>query len=295
MQLDFSRIIRNFVWLFYLIASLLLFALGAAVAAYLGSGPEGHIFLLGLGWVFSMVLFTYFAYRYFDLRLAAARLGRKFFGFLPWRTGMMIGIVVSATLTASMSLMLLQLGVLTQEIWFLMLLIVAGACLYALPPARLAVSGYGELLIAVMLSAGVPALSFMLFYGGYQRFLAMIAFPLAALHLAMNIALDLPEYGTQQKYEMRTLLMRLGWENGMSAHNLLILSAFLLIAVASVLGFPRFALYPSLLVFPLGGFEIYYMMRIAAGIKPNWNALVLSAVSLFILPIYIFALAFWTR
>lgn len=292
---NFPRLVNRFAWAFYLAAALLLYSLGVAVAAYLGRAPGSGIFLLGLGWVYGLLLFTYFAYLYFDLRTAAANLGRQFFGFLPWRSGMMVGIVVSATLAASFTLMLVQLGVLTQEIWLLMLLAVAGAVLYALPPARWATSGYGELMVSVLLAAGIPALGFMLGFGGYHRFLAMIAFPLAALHLSMTIALSLPTYTTLQKYEIKTLLMRMGWENSMMAHNLLILSAFLLIVVASLFGFPRFAMLPSLLIFPLGGFQIWYMLRIADGARPNWNALTISAVSLFAIPVYIFMLAFWTR
>lgn len=295
MAFDVPRLMSRYSWLLYLVVSLLLYALGTSIAAYFGRAPEAGVFLLGLGWVFCLVLFTYFAYRYFDLRAAAENLGRQYFGFLAWRPAMMIGLVLTATLAASFTLMLLQLGLLTQEIWLLMLLSVAGACLYALPPVRLATSGYGELLVSVLVSAGIPALAFMLAFGSYQRFLAMIAFPLSALYLAMTIALGLPTYAAQQKYEIKTLLMRMGWENSMSAHNLLILSAFLLLAVASLFGFPRFALFPSLLVFPLGGFQIWYMMRIAAGMRPNWNALAISAAALFVLPVYIFTLAFWTR
>ncbi len=295
MTFNFPGLLRRFSWLFYLVAATLLYTLGVGVASYLGGLPQPGIFLLGLGWIYCLILFTYFSYRHFDIRAAADNLGREFFGFLPWRTAMLAGIVLTATLAASASISLIQIGVLTQELGILMLLGVAGACLYTLPPARLATSGYGELLVSVLLSAVVPAIGFMLFFGSYHRFLAMLAFPLTALHLAMTIALGLPTYATQQKYEIKTILMRMGWENSMTVHNLLILSAFLLIAVASLFGFPRFALFPSLLIFPLGGFEIFLMMRIAAGVRPNWNALAISAVALFSIPIYIFSLAFWTR
>jgi 1,4-dihydroxy-2-naphthoate octaprenyltransferase len=172
---------------------------------------------------------------------------------------------------------------------------VAGACLYALPPARWAQSGYGELLVSVMLGAGVPALAFMLHFGGYHRYLAMIAFPVGALHLAMLVAVSLPGYATQQKYEIRTIVTRMGWETAMTSHNLLILGAFLLLAVAVLFGFPRFAFYPALLALPLGILNIVYMQRIAGGIKPNWNALAASAAALYSLTVYFMSLAFWTH
>ena len=89
--------------------------------------------------------------------------------------------------------------------------------------------------------------------------------------------------------------MRMGWEMGMTANNLLVLRAFLLIAVSALFRFPSFAMYPTLLVLPLAVFEVYSMLRIAAGDRPNWNLLTVSAVFLFLLPAYIRALAFWTH
>lgn len=295
MRIDLPALFARLSWLLYLLVSLMLYTLGTGIARYLGAQTHAGVYLLGLLWVFSMVLFTSFAHRYFDLRAAAENLGREVFNFLPWRSAMLLGVLLSATLAASAALMLIQLGVLSQSAWMLMLLIVLGACLYALPPARAADSGYGELLLSVLLGAGAPAVSFMLLFRGYHPYLAMVGFPLTALHLSMLIALSFPTYASQQKYGRKTLLVRMGWENGMMAHNLLILSAFLLIVLSAVFNFPNFAMFPTLLVLPLGLLEIYYMMRIAAGVPPNWNALAVSAAALFTLPIYILTLAFWTH
>jgi 1,4-dihydroxy-2-naphthoate octaprenyltransferase len=288
-------LISRFLWLSYLAAGVLLYLLGSGIAQHLGAFPEPGIFFLGLLWVICLQLFTYYLYRYFDIRAAADNLGRKLFGFLPWRNAMLTGVVVSATLTASATFVLLQQGVITQGIWLLMLLGVAGACVYTIPPARWVSSGYGELLLSVMVGAGIPALGFMLPFGGYHRYLAMIAFPLAALHLVMVIALTMPAYATQQKYEIKTLLTRMGWENAMMTHNLLILGAFFLIAVAALFNFPRFALYPALLALPLGLLQVYYMYRIGGGLKPNWTALGISSIALFVLTVYFLSLAFWTH
>jgi len=292
---DIPGLLGRFAWATNLVSAGLLYALGAGIAQHLGARLRGDVFYLGLAWTASLILFTYFTYRYFDWRAAAENLGRKLFRALPWRTVMLSGVIVTATLTAWATFILLRLEALTQGIWILMLLGVVGACLYTFPPARWVNSGYGELLISVMIGAGIPALAFMLQYGGYQRYMAMVAFPIGALHLSMLIALNLPGYARQQKYEIPTLATRMGWESAMTTHNLLILSAFLLLAVAVLFNFPRFAFYPAMLSLPLGLLEIYYMLRIASGIKPNWNALALSAISLFALPAYFLALAFWTH
>jgi len=295
MQIDVPGILGRLSWLFYLVAALLLYLLGVGMAQYLGKQVQGSVYVFGQLWVLSLVLFTYFSYKYFDFRAAAENLGRKMFNFLPWRTAMLIGILAFATCTASITYSLFLSGVVTQELWLLMLLGVAGACVLSMPPLRWATTGYGDLLLSFMVAAGIPAMGFILAYGGYHPYLAMIAFPLSALHIAMSIALSLPRYAAQQKYGITTLLVRLGWENGMTAHNMLILGALLLIAVSTLFNFPRFAVLPTLLMFPLGLLEVYYMLRIAAGVKPNWNALAISAVTLFTLPVYLLSLAFWTH
>lgn len=295
MPIDLPRVLGRFAWAANLVSAGLLYALGAGIAQYLGADLRTDVYLLGYAWTAALVLFTWFTYRYFDLRLAAENLGRKLFRAVPWRIAVLSGALLAGTLAAWATLLLLRLGVITQGIWVLMLLGVAGACLYTLPPARWVNSGYGELVLSVMIGAGIPALAFMLLFGGYQRYLAMIAFPLSALHLSLLIALSLPGYATQQKYEIPTIATRMGWESVMTTHNLLILGAFLLLAVAVLFDFPRFAFYPALLALPLGVLEIVYMQRIAAGGKPNWNALAVSALALFVLPVYFMALAFWTH
>lgn len=295
MPLDLPRIFARFAWALYMALGTLYYLLGVGIAQYLGSRLQLGFLFLGLLWVLSLILFVFFLYRHFDERTGGENLGRLVLGFLPWKQAMLTGAVVAATVAASAVLVLIQQAALPQGVGFLMVLGVVGASLYAVPPARLATSGYGELLLAVLLGAGVPALGFMLQSGGYQRLLAMVAFPLAALLLAMQIALSLPGFATQQKYEINTLLRRMGWENAMLLHNLLILAAFLLVAIAWIFDFPSFAVYPLLAVFPLGLLEVYYMLRIAGGMKPNWNALAVFAAALAALPAYVLALAFWTH
>jgi hypothetical protein len=50
-----------------------------------------------------------------------------------------------------------------------------------------------------------------------------------------------------------------------------------------------------ILVLPFGLFQIWQMNRIADGVKPNWNLLLLSAISTFSLAAYILTYAFWTH
>ena len=60
-------------------------------------------------------------------------------------------------------------------------------------------------------------------------------------------------------------------------------------------GFPSFAATPLLLALPLALVQIWYITRIANGLKPNWNALSLSAVFLIGFTSYLLTFAFWTH
>jgi 1,4-dihydroxy-2-naphthoate octaprenyltransferase len=175
-------------------------------------------------------------------------------------------------------------------------LIFLGAFFYAVPPIRLESSGYGELTTSILVANLVPAFALLLLTGGdLHRLLAMSTFPLTILHLAMLLALELPDYATDIKYEKNTLLVRIGWEVGMRLHNLLILVAYLVLGLAVLLGLPPAIALPAFLSLPLGILQIFQMNRIAAGAKPNWTTLTLAAVTLFSATAYLLAFSFWSR
>jgi 1,4-dihydroxy-2-naphthoate octaprenyltransferase len=170
-----------------------------------------------------------------------------------------------------------------------------GAFFYSVPPVTLASSGYGELTTSIIVANLVPAFAFVLQYGDFHRLLAMSTFPLTALHLAMMLAFELADYGHDFRRGKKTLLIRLGWERGMALHNILILSAFLLLGIATIFSLPIQIALPGFLPLPLGLLQIWQMRRIASGEKPNWMTLNLMAVALFASEAYLLAFAFWTR
>jgi 1,4-dihydroxy-2-naphthoate octaprenyltransferase len=123
----------------------------------------------------------------------------------------------------------------------------------------------------------------------------MSSFPLAALMMAMLLAFELPDFANDIRFEKRTLLVRLGWQTGMGLHNLLILSAFLILLLARMFGYPWSATIAGLLALPLGLFQIWQMRNIANGAKPNWNLLTIGALALFAAASYLLTFSFWTN
>jgi 1,4-dihydroxy-2-naphthoate octaprenyltransferase len=123
----------------------------------------------------------------------------------------------------------------------------------------------------------------------------MSTFPLTALHLAMMVVFEFPDFSSDLKFGKQTLLVRMGWERAMLFHNLLIVSAYLLLAMAAVFGLPLAITLPAFIPLPLGLLQIWQLRRIAAGAKPNWTTLTFTGVVLFISEAYLLAFAFWTR
>jgi 1,4-dihydroxy-2-naphthoate octaprenyltransferase len=160
---------------------------------------------------------------------------------------------------------------------------------------RLSHTGYGELTTAILLANLVPAFGYLLQTGEIHRLITLSTFPLTALLLAMMVAIEFPDYGTDLKFQKKTLLTRVGWESGMTMHHIFILGAYLFLGLALVNGLPRWIALPAFLSLPLGLWQIWYMRRIAGGIKPNWTALTTNAVMLFASTSLLLAFSFWTK
>jgi len=208
---------------------------------------------------------------------------------------MLLSAVACLTITASFTVLLLRDASPSSATVLIMALSFLGAFFYSVPPVRLAGTGYGELSTSILVANFLPAFALLLQTGDLHRLVAMSTFPLTSVHLAMMLAFELPDYATDLKNEKRTLLVRLGWQNGMSLHNALIASAYLLLVLAVSFGMPFMIALPVLLTFPLGLLQIWQMRRIARGIRPNWNAITITPVALFVLMTYLLSYTYWTR
>ena len=141
----------------------------------------------------------------------------------------------------------------------------------------------------------IPAMAFLMQGHDFHRLLIMVSFPLTLLHLSMLVALEFPDYASDLKQGLKPVLIRVGWQRGMVIHNLLILGGFIILGIAFAIGLPVNVAWPVVFVLPVGLFQIWMMNRIADGSKPNWNLLLLVAVSTYAFTAYILAFAFWTH
>lgn len=263
------------------------------MAYYNGEIIYWDVVVLGLLWLMSLQLGVAYLQGYFDSRLAVASTeidGASGVRLTP--TAKLLIAYAFLAAVASFSVLLFRV-VEDPAVYLLMFMITVGALCYPIPPIKLAYSGYGELVLSLLVANLTPAWGYKLQGGDSLRLLAMVTFPLTALHLAMLLVCSLSTYATDMKYTRRTMMLRMGWQNGMLVHNLLVLCAYLLLVLALTFGFSWQIGAPALLTMPVGLLLIWRINRIAAGGKPQWKSLMLMSGALFCITAYLLTFSFW--
>jgi len=88
---------------------------------------------------------------------------------------------------------------------------------------------------------------------------------------------------------------KMGWQKGMTLHNLLLLFAYLLVGVAALFGQPWALTWPVLLSLPVAILQILVILGISNGVKPHWRLVVFCAYAIPTLSAYLVGLALWTH
>ena len=287
----------------FVLGGALVYGLGVGIARYLGAAIDWELYFLGQAYVTSMQLSAQYLNEYFDAPADKENKNQTPFtggsgvigeGKLSRETAMWAALT-ALTVLASLTVVLISVVQLSPLLIIIILLAFMGSFFYSTPPVRLANTGYGELTTSILVANLVPIFAFLLQYGEMHRLLVMTTFSLTALHLAMMIVFEFPDYLNDLKFDKYNLLVRVGWEKGMVMHNLLILTAFLLLGLAATFGLPLAIALPAFIPLPLGLLQIWQMRRIAGGSKPNWSTMSFTAVVLFGSVAYLLAFTFWTR
>jgi len=175
-----------------------------------------------------------------------------------------------------------------------MVLIAAGTTLLSvLPGFQLLKSGFSNIVETFFAAAIIPAVAFFLQSNDYHRLLGILSFPMVLFYFAMLIALSLKIYPEDDKQYGKQFIQVIGWQNGMTLHNLLILIGYLWMGASFLLKIPGVLIWPPLLTLPLGLFQIFHSIRIAQGAKPQWRLIQLLAYAIFGLTTYLITLSLW--
>lgn len=292
-----------------LAAGVLLYAVGGGIASYLGHLIDWPIYWIGQASVTLLQLSCFFLSEYFERTDQPPFQGppprppkppvedpddSETVEYQPPRVIFFQAAAATLTIGAVMTVLMFVAGKLTPVVLLFIGLTFALAILYAVPPFRLAYSGYGELVLAVMTANLFPTLAFLLQTGELHQLLAMLTFPLTLLYLAAMLAVSLRRYAEDIRRDRKTLLTRVGWQRGMSLHNVLIAMAYITLAVAVIAGLEWRLAYPALLALPFGLFQIWQMSAIAGGAKPRWRLLFYMAMAVVGVTAYFINLALWT-
>jgi 1,4-dihydroxy-2-naphthoate octaprenyltransferase len=277
-----------------ILCSLLAYGMGLGISVYLGRPLNGGLLALGLGCVLTLQISCYYLAVYFDWFQPGFKLDAEADVPPTLNRQVFLNTVIACLATGAVltTLACLQIG------YSMTVLLVLGgglilSVIYGVPPLRLIYSGYGELAEAILVCNFPPTLALLLQTGDLHRLLPMLSLPVTFLYLAMLLALQLPVYASDLKYGRKTMMVRMGWQMGMNLHNVLILSAYALLAAALMMGLPFRLALPAVLTLVIGVFQIWQVQRVSAGAKVRWNWLIIIARTLPILMMYLLAAALW--
>ena len=278
----------------HLLFSALTYALGVAIADYLGVTISASAFWLGLGWALlaqiSMNLlaevFVLPTNRSTDSSAPSASTCATDCSSSPSACSASRQVAPTSSTSRDVS---------TPPRSILLALSLLIVLAYAVPPLKLVRRGFGELLLAAHLGYVFPSLGFVLQSGDFHRLLPILALPVTALALAYFLVLDFPAFADDLKYERLTLLTRLTWQRAVPLHHGLVIAAFALLAAAPLLGVSLALVWPAFLAVPFAILQILMLRNIALGAPPLWKPLTFLAATLFALTSYLLTFSFFLR
>lgn len=285
-------------FLLALLYNLLVYALGAGTARYLGMAIDWNAYTAGQAASISLMAAAFFLHAYFSrLRTApsnpSSSNSSEFDELRKTLAAWLLACVAFITIATLILMLMLRNGMLPPSS---LLLIIAGfllALACVAPPLRLIYSGAGEVVISFLLSMIIPAFSYSLFAGELHRYLVYSTVPLASFFLSAWIVLQFITYDRDCRECNNNLLVRLGWQKTWHLHNLLIIGSYMVFLAASLQGFPWKLLWPVFLPLPLAVLQVLLLKGVADGRKPQWNLLQMVALILTGLTAYLITYTYW--
>jgi len=281
---------------FRLISLVLMYILGGGLVQYVQDMQSWSVFFLG---GFFLIIIT--------LSLELLILLQSLIEPEHWPDGMgltevkavrmIIAAITATLLTASTTIIIgwVQMGILWQGLLLLLLafFVIGGFYFVSQFDARFRSLA---LLIEVLLYVIIPpAVAYFLQSDEPHLYLTLVVISLVPAYLANRILSLLLSFGRDQKYEVETLVTKLGWKQAMFYHNAMILFSYFLFALIGVLGVHWFIIWPIFLTLPIGVLEIWLMERVRRGMKPLWGVMRFATGCVFFIPLYLVGFAFWIR
>jgi 1,4-dihydroxy-2-naphthoate octaprenyltransferase len=286
-----------------LLLNTIFYFIGAGLSEYFGRLIDWEVILKGLGLVTVIQLAGFSLSSLYDLMAAGFSFRRE-----PWnlepenprnlgRIRMINTLFVTIT-SFSIAAFFLTDFILKDEIDTIGVLIIVISVLlfliYSIPPFRANKRGYGEVILAVEGAYLIPVAGYLLQSGENHKILLLIAVPMTLLYLAMEITRSLQGYSKEgPNIKTGRMISFLGPQIGLIVINVIVITAYLLVAIMSVIGLSWSIVWRFLLTMPVGLFLIWQIIKIRDGDKPNWQLLELTAISMVGLTAYFVAMGLW--
>jgi 1,4-dihydroxy-2-naphthoate octaprenyltransferase len=269
-----------------------LYALGAAIAAWHGHAIAVSTYLLGQLVVTALQLMTHYANDYFDYEADCANLtptrwsgGSRVLpsGEIPRRAALVAALLL-AGIGVTAGLQLAAGAAAGVQVIALVLTILALSWAYSAPPLRLHSSGLGELDVVVVVTGLVPLLGFTLQAPdriGLRTLLLAVA-PLVCLQLAMLLAIEFPDEKGDRATGKRTLVVRLSPARAVPLYAGITLAAYAILPILVVAGLPFAVAAAAAVTAPVAAWRLW---RVRAGdcLTPaRWESLTFWAVALLV-------------
>jgi 1,4-dihydroxy-2-naphthoate octaprenyltransferase len=203
--------------------------------------------------------------------------------------------LVSLTLAGALIGGMLVAGYFGITAALILFFIIISFVFLAIPPFRLWVTGYGELLFSAILVFLIPAFAYLLQGNELNRLLTFATIPLMFIAIDYFLVRDFSTFVTDHKLNRHSLLTRLSWQRAIPIHHLLLLSAYLLFTVSPFFGIPWGLVWPVTLSFPFGLMQIIWLHRISLGGPTRWKFITGLAAVTFCMAVYLLALSIWLR
>jgi len=280
-------------WLFYLVCAILMFFLGSAIANYLGRKLSWSLFSIGLFLIIAIQLSDSIVSVFVQSSMLKPRNDNKQQNKKADRKLILLaGLAFILTLDAVLIVLLLQTQQLHLAAWVLLLIIAIVSILKSPLLINNNIAPYNEIIEGILIVGLVPAFSLVLQINELHRLLMMSTVPLLFVYFASRLASGFSSYAQDLKAARRSMLIVIGWQRGIFLHNLFLLLGYLALGFAALFGLPWAIVWPVLLTLPLALFQIWQLLRIGQGGKPNWRLLKISAYTLFGITSYMLIFAF---
>lgn len=272
----------------FLLGGALVYALGAVIATRAGATIDWGHYALGQLLVSSVQLMTHYSNEYFDLdsdRGIGAQ--RTWFsggsGVLPdGRLSPRVALI-AARVCGLVALIAIGLIIFVRpSVALIGVLALLGGWFYSAPPLRLSASGLGELSTSLIVALLAPLSGALMQGGPTDLTLIAVVLPLIALHFAMLLAFEMPDFDADRASGKLTLAVRLGRQRAVVLHNALLIVAGVLAYISTRIQWldSRVSMW-LLLIVPLAMFQFVVM---SSSLRRGWKHfgwLTTGAVGLF--------------